>query len=529
MSSPEYMRQVRVQSVGAGGVVDENGRHLIPIGRLPIKAGDTVWTDGRIIFGHVPIRQLASPVKFYKGVPFYDSTEGGYFNSVAARCRYKYPAVIISDGAVLINGERKLFLTTAKSVLLDVEILVDENEEEIGYVYAYADSIAFSSTDEIKNAQITIESSLGAHDVIQIADLECFDALADDVAKKCQADDRNDPSYTKLQLLYFRFTDKKGGWELYTGVNMNLTVLYYMPPEPEPDQYVTIKTLASRTKVGENNLMGQTIGYFREEFQTYSVLVEHPMSAGGYANRKIESIFGVVRVNSKGESVIVGRRYAAEATQYLRTIDWYVTEAEVTSGETASSPLADEAWPVGGYTVSNRTTFIVTETSSRVCGYFLPDGSDEPVVGSWTVGWMTDLRYERSVASQRPRSEMINRPAVTAIESTTVDLPDGYSMTLSKDYTKLQINKGNVALLDSYPMEPLPYLRYGWGFVKNNAPDEYWRFPHLSLYEFDLAKCVIVSEYMGKIRKFDSAGVTVVSEKNVNMRLRRMRRIKISG
>lgn len=58
----EYMRQVTVRSVGVGGVVDDNGRSLRVIGNMPIKPGDTVWTDGRIVYGHRPVRPNVKPV-----------------------------------------------------------------------------------------------------------------------------------------------------------------------------------------------------------------------------------------------------------------------------------------------------------------------------------------------------------------------------------------------------------------------------------------------------------------------------------
>ena len=50
------MRRVVVRSVGVGGVVDDNGRNLKVIGNMPIKPGDTVWTDGHIVYGHRPVR-----------------------------------------------------------------------------------------------------------------------------------------------------------------------------------------------------------------------------------------------------------------------------------------------------------------------------------------------------------------------------------------------------------------------------------------------------------------------------------------
>ena len=81
MSNLEYMRQVRVQSVGLGGIVDENGRHLVPIGNLQIKEGDTVWTDGRVVYGHVPIRPTVNLPSDSPGVPY--SCEGQHSGALS--------------------------------------------------------------------------------------------------------------------------------------------------------------------------------------------------------------------------------------------------------------------------------------------------------------------------------------------------------------------------------------------------------------------------------------------------------------
>ena len=80
----EYMRQVTVQSVGIGGVVDENGRSLKVIGNMPIQPGDTVWTDGRIVYGHRPVRPNVKPPTQKSGIPFFcigKSRQGGYITA----------------------------------------------------------------------------------------------------------------------------------------------------------------------------------------------------------------------------------------------------------------------------------------------------------------------------------------------------------------------------------------------------------------------------------------------------------------
>ena len=51
------MYATTIKSARAGAAVDINGKTLAFIGRLPVQAGDTVYTDGKVIYGHVPIKQ----------------------------------------------------------------------------------------------------------------------------------------------------------------------------------------------------------------------------------------------------------------------------------------------------------------------------------------------------------------------------------------------------------------------------------------------------------------------------------------
>lgn len=80
----EYMRQVVIQSVGVGGVIDNNGRNLRVIGNIPIQPGDTVWTDGRIVYGHRPVRPNVKPQTQKSGIPFFcidKNRQGGYITA----------------------------------------------------------------------------------------------------------------------------------------------------------------------------------------------------------------------------------------------------------------------------------------------------------------------------------------------------------------------------------------------------------------------------------------------------------------
>lgn len=100
-----------IKSIGNTGVVDTQGRYLSFIGNLPVKAGDTVYTDGKVIFGHAPPK--GSPAIFDEpsGVPVLadenltdeDNDElRGYFTK-----RGKYKRYSIKGDDWITNSEKK--------------------------------------------------------------------------------------------------------------------------------------------------------------------------------------------------------------------------------------------------------------------------------------------------------------------------------------------------------------------------------------------------------------------------------------
>ena len=117
--------QTTIKSIGSGGIVDAQGRYLRFIGDLPVKEGDTVFTDGKYIFGHAPPK--GSPAIFDEpcGIPVlgdeYSLSDGnpkdelrGYFTN---RGKFKKYDVAQDDwitnskknfahGAATFNGER---------------------------------------------------------------------------------------------------------------------------------------------------------------------------------------------------------------------------------------------------------------------------------------------------------------------------------------------------------------------------------------------------------------------------------------
>lgn len=121
--------QTKLKSVTAGGAIDVNGRRLSFVGNNPAQAGDTVWTDGRVIFGHIPIRGSVLNPPSESGIPIIAndinndaSNTHGYFNDKGTFKKYK-----IADDSWIVNNQ-KTFKHGGDAVI-DAEITINNNAE----------------------------------------------------------------------------------------------------------------------------------------------------------------------------------------------------------------------------------------------------------------------------------------------------------------------------------------------------------------------------------------------------------------
>lgn len=131
MSNLEYMRQVRVHSVGLGGIVDENGRHLIPIGNLQIKEGDTVWTDGRVVYGHVPIRPTVNLPNDSPGIPY--SCEGQH--SGALSDKNGLPKNRVSESEPLKSSAHNWMYADGNDIYTNLDWTGKIDDQDSGFYY----------------------------------------------------------------------------------------------------------------------------------------------------------------------------------------------------------------------------------------------------------------------------------------------------------------------------------------------------------------------------------------------------------
>ena len=69
--------QTVLQSVKNGVAVDVQGKRLTFIGYMQVQEGDTVWTDGSVIFGNVPPKGQSPPPIPMNGIPIAIIDENG--------------------------------------------------------------------------------------------------------------------------------------------------------------------------------------------------------------------------------------------------------------------------------------------------------------------------------------------------------------------------------------------------------------------------------------------------------------------
>lgn len=125
--------QTQLKSVGNGAAVDVEGKHLTFIGDYPCQAGDTVWTDGKIIFGHVPIRGTALTTPELGGIPVLADKLRGYFDKNGMFKKYS----IAEDD--WITNDKRLF--RHGEVDVDAKKIIDAEVSTTGKLLTVTDGI----------------------------------------------------------------------------------------------------------------------------------------------------------------------------------------------------------------------------------------------------------------------------------------------------------------------------------------------------------------------------------------------------
>lgn len=135
--------QTQLSKIGAGGAIDTQGKRLRFCGNLPVSVGDWVWTDGAVIFGHVPIRDSPLLPSVDGGIPAAFSNSKGFYSKTG---RFKNYPIAVEDATPnwIVNGRRKYFHSDAP--VFDAEISINENGIEDGLFTA---ELAVSNSDNV--------------------------------------------------------------------------------------------------------------------------------------------------------------------------------------------------------------------------------------------------------------------------------------------------------------------------------------------------------------------------------------------
>lgn len=119
----------QIKSVGYGGAYDISGKWLTFIGYLPVKVGDTVYTDGNVIFGNVPPKGSAMNFFFKKenGIPVLGADLRGFFSLDGV-----YKSYSIVGVNWLANSEKYYAHDNGEENIIDAEISLNFDGEADG-------------------------------------------------------------------------------------------------------------------------------------------------------------------------------------------------------------------------------------------------------------------------------------------------------------------------------------------------------------------------------------------------------------
>lgn len=128
--------KTQIKSVTNDGVVDMKGNQLKFIGYLRVKAGDTVYTDGKFIFGNVPPKGAPAIFDEPSGIPVLGGDLQGYFTSSGKFKSYK-----IAGDAWIVNDKKKFSHDDGEENIIDAEIATDGGvytvEKKVGDIEDY--------------------------------------------------------------------------------------------------------------------------------------------------------------------------------------------------------------------------------------------------------------------------------------------------------------------------------------------------------------------------------------------------------
>lgn len=530
----EYMKNVRVQAVGVGCVIDENGRKLRMIGNMPVKEGDIVWTDGHIAYGHRPVKEQVHLPAGVSGVPFADKPQTadnfaqGYYNDTANR-RLKHLGNA-EDGGFLVNDERRLYLEkNLGKIVLDAELLTDNSDVVTGYIMAYGKVVDISS---LWGPYIYLQDSAGNPlGTLDLRNKSLVDLVAQDFASIAESQDYEySRSNYNVQLLQFRFTDRKGHWEMYVGVDVRKLKFHHVASQAQGYPLFTNTWTMSREILSRSMLAAGTDLVICKETVTISGQQTGSEDAGSHEIWDTAyRAFAIVKWDSSGNYTIIHRNYYKPENYLSWKSTWEPSETTTTDMSTIPWPGPVNA-QAPGVIDTEEDSFLSREGSYYYTVKYVVPTSEEDITGCPQIGLPGDRIGTESSTRYDAEVESETFPRIRECNNFSYDIPDGYTATISVDsstntYGEFGIKHNSSILLHSYPGFQGKY-RTDYGLVKTNATTTLWRFPKFSCYQFPQSSKTLVSHYGERLMLCDGGNYTSQGVSALNLRLRRMRKIR---
>lgn len=152
----QYMYRTRVRTVAAGGIIDDSGRYLAVMGRLPVQPGDMVYTDGNVVYGHSPLKE-GRHTKVLSGIPIaIVGKEGnafilkyqGYISSSGVFHEYKFAKPPLS---YIVNNTNRIVKERATGDVLDAFLSSNNDYYTTKYsAYTYSGDLPLNGLYEIE-------------------------------------------------------------------------------------------------------------------------------------------------------------------------------------------------------------------------------------------------------------------------------------------------------------------------------------------------------------------------------------------
>lgn len=130
----------KIKSIGSGYVIDVQGKQLTFVGDFPCKVGDTVFSDGKFIFGHAPPRGSTAIFDEPNGIPILASSDveqlRGYFTDSGTLKKYS-----IKGDEWIVNDKKKYAHDNedVEDAEIDEQKIIDAEISEDGSTLIVAD------------------------------------------------------------------------------------------------------------------------------------------------------------------------------------------------------------------------------------------------------------------------------------------------------------------------------------------------------------------------------------------------------